>query len=144
MLRRDVPRGALQIEGESTDEQRQHHDKIVRLKVRLSSEGAQQPIDSPIGKRVYAGLSNAYDGPDAVMLPVRLRMMGATVPTQECRSKDRTDFLLDRLAHRSREDERARDLDIVMKPAVAIQAGWNLPPHFIKRRLRSVPEHEIG
>ena len=78
-----VKQGYFLSDGEPTDEQRQQHDKIARLKVGLSSEGAQQPIDSPIGKWVYAGLANAYDGPDAVMLPVRLRMMGATVPTHE-------------------------------------------------------------
>lgn len=75
--------GYLLIDGEPTDEQRQQYDKIVRLKVGLSSEGVRQPIDSPIGRWVYAGLANANDGPDAAVLPVRLRMMGATVPTHE-------------------------------------------------------------
>ena len=36
-----------------------------------------------VGEWVYAVLANACDGPDAVTLPVRLRMMGATVPTHE-------------------------------------------------------------
>ncbi len=78
-----VRQGYFLIDGEPTDAQRQQHDKIARLKVGLSSEGAQQAIDSPIGTWVYAGLANAWDGPEATTLPVRLRMMGATVPTHE-------------------------------------------------------------
>lgn len=76
-------KGYFLIDGEPTDEQRQQHDKIARLKVGVSSEGAQQAIDSPVGDWVYAGLASAWDGPGAAMLPVRLRMMGATVPTHE-------------------------------------------------------------
>lgn len=83
-VRRHIARqGFFLIDGEPTDQLRQQHDKIARLKVGLSSEAAQQPIDSPVGKWVYAGLANAYDGPEPAILPVRLRMMGATVPTHE-------------------------------------------------------------
>ena len=57
--------------------------KLAQIKVGVTAEAERQPIESPIGRWVTAGLSSAYDGPGKTLRPVRLRMMGATVPTHE-------------------------------------------------------------
>lgn len=75
--------GYFLVDDEPTDDQRQQYDKIARLKVGQAAEAARQEINSPIGDWVTAGLANAYSGSDSAMKPVRLRMMGATVPTHE-------------------------------------------------------------
>jgi len=71
------------IDHEPTDDERAQYPKLAQLKVGLAAQAARQPIDSDIGRWVTAGLTSAYDEPGKALKPVRLRMMGATVPTHE-------------------------------------------------------------
>jgi acetylornithine deacetylase/succinyl-diaminopimelate desuccinylase-like protein len=69
------------IDGEPTDEERARYPKIAQIKVGPGEKAARQPIDSPLGRWVTAALDAAY--PEPAMKPIRVRMMGATVPSYE-------------------------------------------------------------
>jgi acetylornithine deacetylase/succinyl-diaminopimelate desuccinylase-like protein len=71
------------VDHEPTDEERATFSKLAQIKLGLVAEAERQPIESPIGRWVTAGLASAYDEPGKTLQPVRLRMMGATVPTHE-------------------------------------------------------------
>ncbi|HWX55152.1 MAG TPA: M20/M25/M40 family metallo-hydrolase [Verrucomicrobiae bacterium] len=71
------------VDHEPTDNERAHYSRLAQLKPGLAAEAARQPIESDIGSWVYRGLSNAYDAPGSRLKPLRLRMMGATLPTHE-------------------------------------------------------------
>jgi acetylornithine deacetylase/succinyl-diaminopimelate desuccinylase-like protein len=82
------------VDHEPTDDERAKYPKIAQLKSGKAAEAARQDIDSDIGKWVTAGLTNAYDEPGKALKPVRLRMMGATVPTHEIVSPLKVPFVL--------------------------------------------------
>ncbi|MGE5344457.1 MAG: peptidase dimerization domain-containing protein, partial [Acidithiobacillales bacterium] len=67
--------------GEPTDEERARYPKLARLKAGPAEEAARQPVDSPIGGWVTSALAEAWkeSGPSA--RPVRIRVLGGTVPT---------------------------------------------------------------
>ena len=70
------------VDGEPTDDDRARFPKLARLRAGLAAKGVRQPIDSAIGGWVGRALEGAYAGsPD--MKPVRIRVMGGTVPTYE-------------------------------------------------------------
>ena len=65
------------VEGEPTDQERQAFPKLARLKVGLAAQAARQPAATPVVR--WAGAALAGTGSE----PVRIRMMGGTVPTHE-------------------------------------------------------------
>jgi acetylornithine deacetylase/succinyl-diaminopimelate desuccinylase-like protein len=84
LVRRHVQQqGYHLVDSEPTDEERATYARLAQIKVGVTAEAERQPIESPIGRWVTAGLSSAYDEPGRTLRPVRLRMMGATVPTHE-------------------------------------------------------------
>jgi acetylornithine deacetylase/succinyl-diaminopimelate desuccinylase-like protein len=70
------------VDGDPTDDDRAHFPKLARLRTGLAAKGVRQPIDSTIGGWVGKALEGAYGG-SADMKPVRIRVMGGTVPTYE-------------------------------------------------------------
>jgi acetylornithine deacetylase/succinyl-diaminopimelate desuccinylase-like protein len=77
-------RGYHLIDHEPTDDERARFSKLAQLKqTAVAAEAARQPIESAVGSWVTAGLASAYDEPGKTLKPLRLRMMGATVPTHE-------------------------------------------------------------
>jgi acetylornithine deacetylase/succinyl-diaminopimelate desuccinylase-like protein len=84
LVRRHIEKqGYHLVDHEPTDDERARYSRLAQLKPGLAAEGARQPIDSDIGRWVYAGLSSAYNVPGNELQPLRLRMMGATLPTHE-------------------------------------------------------------
>lgn len=65
------------VDGDPTDEERARFPKLARLAVRRAEPAARQAYDSPVGRWATAALEAAFDG----STPVRIRMMGGTVPT---------------------------------------------------------------
>ena len=70
--------GYYVVAGEPTDEERAAHDKIASMKLGRGSRAARTPMDSPIGGWAYCALKQA-GGTE----PVRIRMMGGSVPTDK-------------------------------------------------------------
>lgn len=72
-------KGWYLAKGEPSDAERAAHDKIASLSLGRGSRAARTPIDSPLG--VWAsGVLAAGNGNAA---PVRIRMMGGSVPTDK-------------------------------------------------------------
>ncbi len=69
------------VKGTPTDEERARYDKLASFS--YQSEGANaagSPMDSPVAKWAYQGVTGTFGtSPE----PVRIRMMGGTVPTAE-------------------------------------------------------------
>jgi len=65
------------IPGPPSDEDRATYDKLATLRMAATSRAARTPLDSPLGKWVYAALQHTSDRG----APVRIRMTGGTVPT---------------------------------------------------------------
>lgn len=70
------------VDAEPTDDDRARFPKLTRLRTGLAAKGVRQPIDSAIGRWVEEAFGEAYSG-SAGMKPVRIRVMGGTVPTHE-------------------------------------------------------------
>ena len=71
-------RGYYVTQQAPTDAERAQHDKIASLVVGRGSSAAYTPMDSPQGAWAYAALKQA-SGEE----PVRIRMMGGSVPTDK-------------------------------------------------------------
>src|SRR4051812_18083122 len=71
-------RGYYVTKREPTDAERAQHDKIASVVVRRGSQAAYTPMDSAQGAWAYAALKQASGGD-----PVRIRMMGGSVPTDK-------------------------------------------------------------
>jgi acetylornithine deacetylase/succinyl-diaminopimelate desuccinylase-like protein len=66
------------VEGSPTDQDRAAHDKLASLSMAGSGGRAvRTPLDSPLGKWAYQSLKNTSKTDE----PVRIRMMGGSVPT---------------------------------------------------------------
>jgi acetylornithine deacetylase/succinyl-diaminopimelate desuccinylase-like protein len=65
------------VKGPPTDEERAGHDKLATLTMLGGSRAARTPIDSPLGQWAYASLQRTTLSGQ----PVRIRMMGGSVPT---------------------------------------------------------------
>ena len=65
------------VQGPPTDEERAAYDKLATLTMDTASRAVRTPIDSPLGKWVYASLQNTSQRG----APVRIRMSGGSVPT---------------------------------------------------------------
>ena len=63
-----------------TDEERARHDKLASFTMGSVQAAARMPLDSTIGRWALQALK-APTGPDPSIEPVRIRMMGGTVPT---------------------------------------------------------------
>ena len=76
-----VKQGYHLVKGTPSDEDRARYDKLATFS--YQSEGADAagaPIDSAIGRWAYKSLTDSFGATPA---PVRIRMMGGTVPTAE-------------------------------------------------------------
>lgn len=76
-----IKQGYHLVQGTPTDEDRARYDKLASFT--YQSEGADaagSPIDSPVAKWAYQAITGTFGtSPE----PVRIRMMGGTVPTAE-------------------------------------------------------------
>jgi len=75
--------------GEPTDAERAAHDKIASLTHSLGSGAARTPLDDPLGSWAYSALQSTF-GKD----PVRIRMMGGSVPTDQLVAALKVPFLI--------------------------------------------------
>jgi acetylornithine deacetylase/succinyl-diaminopimelate desuccinylase-like protein len=76
-----VQQGYHLVKGVPTDDERSRYDKLASFS--YQSEGADaaaSPINSPVGQWAYKALTDTFG---ATPEPVRIRMMGGTVPTAE-------------------------------------------------------------
>ena len=65
------------VSSDPTDEERQQHDKLAKLVMGKGGRAVRTPLESPVGQWVHGVLKQ-----DASMSqPVRIRMMGGSVPT---------------------------------------------------------------
>ena len=65
------------VKGPPTDEERATYDKLATLTMGSAGRAVRTPLDSPLGKWVYASLVQTSGDPNVV----RIRMMGGSVPT---------------------------------------------------------------
>ena len=76
-----VRQGYHLVKTTPTDEERNRYDKLASFSYQTEgADAAGSPIDSAVGKWAYKALTDSY-GTNPV--PVRIRMMGGTVPTAE-------------------------------------------------------------
>ncbi|UIF90122.1 M20/M25/M40 family metallo-hydrolase [Cupriavidus sp. UYPR2.512] len=76
-----VKQGYHLVQGTPTDEDRARYDKLASFT--YQSEGADaagSPVDSPVAKWAYQAIADTFG---TTPEPVRIRMMGGTVPTAE-------------------------------------------------------------
>jgi acetylornithine deacetylase/succinyl-diaminopimelate desuccinylase-like protein len=66
------------VKGDPTDADRATHDKLAQLSMGSGGRAVRTPLDSPLGLWAY-GVVKETEGPAAN--PVRIRMMGGSVPT---------------------------------------------------------------
>jgi acetylornithine deacetylase/succinyl-diaminopimelate desuccinylase-like protein len=83
-------RGYFMVKGEPTDADRAAHDRIASLSVGRGSRAAYTPMDSPAGKWASGALQQAGGGAE----PVRIRMMGGSVPTDKLVDALQVPFLI--------------------------------------------------
>jgi acetylornithine deacetylase/succinyl-diaminopimelate desuccinylase-like protein len=65
------------VDGPPGDAERAAHDKLATLTMERGSRAARTPLDAPVGKWVHAALQQSSQSGS----PVRIRMMGGSVPT---------------------------------------------------------------
>jgi acetylornithine deacetylase/succinyl-diaminopimelate desuccinylase-like protein len=81
LVRRHIEsQGYHLVVGAPTDEERARHDKLARFTMGPVQAAARMPMDSAIGRWALEAL-HAPTAPDPRTDPVRIRMMGGTVPT---------------------------------------------------------------
>jgi acetylornithine deacetylase/succinyl-diaminopimelate desuccinylase-like protein len=81
LVRRHIERqGYYLVDGLPTEEQRARHDKLASFTLRSVQAAVRTEIDAPIGQWAVTAL-RAPTGPAPDEEPVRVRMMGGTVPT---------------------------------------------------------------
>jgi acetylornithine deacetylase/succinyl-diaminopimelate desuccinylase-like protein len=68
------------VDGSPTDEERARFDKLASFTLGQGQAGARMAMDSPIGRWARTALRSAT-APNPDGEPVRIRMMGGTVPT---------------------------------------------------------------
>lgn len=82
LLRKHVEKqGWHLVEGQPTDEERSRYPKLARLTAGRGEKAARQPYDSTAGRWATSALEAAFAGMGGDARPVRIRMMGGTVPT---------------------------------------------------------------
>jgi acetylornithine deacetylase/succinyl-diaminopimelate desuccinylase-like protein len=65
------------VKGPPTDEERASYDRLATLTMGAAGRAVRTPLDAPIGKWAYTALQQTSQSGD----PVRIRMMGGSVPT---------------------------------------------------------------
>jgi acetylornithine deacetylase/succinyl-diaminopimelate desuccinylase-like protein len=65
------------VKGEPSDAERAAYDKLASLTMGSAGRASRTPLESPLGKWAYDALVKASPGAN----PVRIRMMGGSVPT---------------------------------------------------------------
>ena len=68
------------VDGLPTDADRATYDKLASFTLRSVQKAERTPTDSPLGRWAY-GAVHSERGPNPALDPVRIRMMGGTVPT---------------------------------------------------------------
>ena len=81
------------VDGVPTDEERAHHDKLASFTLGPVQAAARMPMDSAIGRWALAA-AEAPTAPRPGDAPVRIRMMGGTVPTDVLVAALRLPFVL--------------------------------------------------
>jgi acetylornithine deacetylase/succinyl-diaminopimelate desuccinylase-like protein len=65
------------VKGDPTDDDRARYPKLASLTMGKGGRAVRTPLDSPLGQWAYGVLKQSPDGKE----PVRIRMMGGSVPT---------------------------------------------------------------
>jgi acetylornithine deacetylase/succinyl-diaminopimelate desuccinylase-like protein len=65
------------VTGAPTDQDRATHDKLASLTIGSAGRAVRTPLESPLGKWAFASLQQTSSSGE----PVRIRMMGGSVPT---------------------------------------------------------------
>lgn len=68
------------VEQAPTDEERATYDKLASFRIGPVQAAARTPMDAAVGKWAFAAMQ-APTAPNPALEPVRIRMMGGTVPT---------------------------------------------------------------
>ena len=68
------------VEQAPTDEERATYDKLASFRLGSVEAAARTPMDADVGKWAFAALKSPT-APNPALEPVRIRMMGGTVPT---------------------------------------------------------------
>jgi acetylornithine deacetylase/succinyl-diaminopimelate desuccinylase-like protein len=87
-------RGVHLVQGEPSDDERARYPRLAQLTPGLAEKAARQPIDSPVGRWVSSALARAWEGCDPPVRPVRIRIMGGTLPTHEIVNPLRAPFVI--------------------------------------------------
>jgi acetylornithine deacetylase/succinyl-diaminopimelate desuccinylase-like protein len=69
------------VDAAPTDEERATYDKLATLSMGSGGRAARTPLDSPLGKWAYDALRRTASKTAPNPEPVRIRMMGGSVPT---------------------------------------------------------------
>jgi acetylornithine deacetylase/succinyl-diaminopimelate desuccinylase-like protein len=69
------------VKGEPTDLERATYDKLASFIMGTGGRAVRTPMDSPLGVWVFNSLKNSSQGAGPGVNPVRIRMMGGSVPT---------------------------------------------------------------
>lgn len=94
LARRHIERqGFYLVDDAPTDEERARHDKLASFELRAVQAAARMPMDSPIGRWALEAF-RAPTAPRPEEEPVRIRMMGGTVPTDVLIEALRLPFVL--------------------------------------------------
>jgi acetylornithine deacetylase/succinyl-diaminopimelate desuccinylase-like protein len=72
--------GYVVLDRPPTDEERAKHDKLASFRLGSVQAAARTPMDAPVGRWAMQALTSATV-PNPSLEPVRIRMMGGTVPT---------------------------------------------------------------
>lgn len=77
LLKRHIEaQGYVLTDGPPTDEARAAHDKLASFTLGAVEKAVRMPLDAPVGQWATRAVQSAGDG-----APVRIRMVGGTVPT---------------------------------------------------------------
>jgi acetylornithine deacetylase/succinyl-diaminopimelate desuccinylase-like protein len=68
------------VDGTPSDADRAKYDKLASFTLGSVQKAERTPMDSPLGRWAYRAVHSQF-GPDPAVDPVRIRMMGGTVPT---------------------------------------------------------------
>jgi acetylornithine deacetylase/succinyl-diaminopimelate desuccinylase-like protein len=79
LLKRHIERQGYHLtDGPPSDEARAAHDKLASITLGAVEKAVRMPVDAPVGRWAYAAAQAAATAGDT---PVRIRMVGGTVPT---------------------------------------------------------------
>ena len=95
LLRRHVEKqGWRLVDQEPSEDERARYPKLASLKTAPAEKAARQPYDSAVGRWASSALERAFAAAGGETKPVRIRMMGGTVPTSEIVGPLRLPFVI--------------------------------------------------